>query len=110
MDKKLGWGYDTASIVTVTGGPHASFEYNSLMTSSDIDIVVRFEAEETILDLWEAINHKYHDLTKIEGIVVKVDGKVIATPIRPVIENIDRLEFPPRSLYPAIERYMALQQ
>lgn len=95
------------SIVTVAGGPHASFEYNSLMTSSDIDIVVRFEAEETILDLWEAINHKYHDLTKIEGIVVKVDGKVIATPIRPVIENIDRLGFPPRSLYPAIERYMA---
>ncbi len=93
-------------IPVIVGGPHPSFMYEEAI-SNGADIVVRGEGEITTLELIKTIEKKGLDsdsLKNIKGIAFRKNGKIIATPPRPIIRNLDELPWPARHLLP-MDRY-----
>jgi len=89
-------------IITVIGGPHVTFAaVETLIEAPWIDIVVRGEGEQTMLDI---VGGK--KLDHIDGIAFRSDG-VQLTPDRALLEDLDGLPPPARHLFP-LSRYHAL--
>lgn len=90
--------------VTVIGGPHVTFwDENALQECPSLDVVVRKEGENTLLELVQRLEEgkSYHDIL---GITCRKNGKAIKTPDRPYIENLDDLPYPAFHLFP-IEQF-----
>ncbi len=82
------------------GGPHATFADSEILTTEKaVDVIVRGEGEETILEL-----AKQAPLGDIRGISFRRNGAVIQTPNRPFIQNLDALPRPAYKYLP-IEKY-----
>ncbi|MFH1996804.1 MAG: radical SAM protein [Candidatus Omnitrophota bacterium] len=78
----------------VLGGPHASGEPElTLKECRDIDIVVRGEGEFTLLDIAQN-----RPLNEIAGITYRDGERLLSTPDRELIKNIDDLPLPARHL------------
>ena len=90
--------------LVVLGGPHATFmDEQVLSEDKSIDIVVRGEGEETLLDLTQNVsNHK--NLNKIEGITYRNNGNIVRTSNRTYIQNLDELPRPAYKFFP-LEKY-----
>jgi anaerobic magnesium-protoporphyrin IX monomethyl ester cyclase len=84
------WKSDVKIIV---GGIHAAILYEQLLNNFPIDTIVIGEAEETFIELLNAISNK-KNLKEIKGIAYKENGKVIKTPERELLKNLDSLPFP----------------
>jgi anaerobic magnesium-protoporphyrin IX monomethyl ester cyclase len=80
----------------ILGGPHATFMDKEILNENpDVDIIVRGEGEQTLLELANTIpktNTKH--LHKIKGITFRKNGQIIRTPNRPLIQNLDELPRP----------------
>jgi anaerobic magnesium-protoporphyrin IX monomethyl ester cyclase len=88
-------------IVTLVGNHYATFNAERILRKqSSIDIVVRGEAEETIVDLAKHLQAG-DGLLQVKGIAFRKDGKVVSTPERPLLKNLDLLPFPNRKLLSA---------
>jgi radical SAM superfamily enzyme YgiQ (UPF0313 family) len=95
-----------AGIVTIMGGPHATFCGNKILASHpELDIVVLGEGEQTVVELAEVI-HNRDDLQYVNGILYRHGTQIHATPLRPHMD-IDQLPDPSRHLLP-LGRYRAL--
>jgi anaerobic magnesium-protoporphyrin IX monomethyl ester cyclase len=79
-------------IVTMIGGPHPTFMYDEILRDTDnhADFVLRGEAEATLVDLIAAVATGTAD--EVKGIAFLRDGKVVTTPMRPHIADLDTLE------------------
>ncbi len=86
-------------VITIAGGHFFSWMVDYSLNSFPIDIIVRFEGEETIVNLIEAIRDKV-DLSNIRGIAYKDNSQIIKTPLRSLIEDLDSLPFPAYDLMP----------
>jgi anaerobic magnesium-protoporphyrin IX monomethyl ester cyclase len=81
-------------VVTVLGGIHPTFMYAQVLSESPtIDYIVRGEGEEIVVELLKAIEAgtDKQDRRNIQGLAFLEDGKLVATPARPVIEDLDTL-------------------
>ena len=88
--------------MVVIGGPHATFmDEQVLAEEKSVDIVVRGEGEETLLELAQNVSNP-QALKKIEGITFRNNGEIVRTPSRPYIQNLDEL---PRPAY----KYFSLE-
>lgn len=67
------------------------------------NIVCHGEGEITILEIIEYLNKK-RPLSEVKGISYIQDGRIIRNPAQPLINDLDSIPFPDRSLYP-IEKY-----
>jgi radical SAM superfamily enzyme YgiQ (UPF0313 family) len=91
------------------GGPHATFlPTETLAECPELDAVVIGEGEETVVDLVRSfLPADTQWLERIRGIVFrKKEGdteRVVVTPPRPLIQNLDTLPFPARHLVPYSE-------
>jgi len=86
--------------VVVLGGPHATFMDSQVLSEyPDVDIVVRGEGEETLLEL---LSHLFDsgDLQTVSGISFRKNGQIIRTPNRPFIQNLDELPRPAYQYFP----------
>jgi anaerobic magnesium-protoporphyrin IX monomethyl ester cyclase len=86
--------------LTVLGGHLITFlDEKALQECASLDIVVRKEGENTMLELAErvAAGKNYYDML---GITCRKDGKIVRNPDRPYIEDLDSLPFPARHLWP----------
>jgi radical SAM superfamily enzyme YgiQ (UPF0313 family) len=105
MTTKFGSVLKTAEIVkkwgpkypVIVGGPHATILPEQVLKSENIDIVVRGEGEETILELIQALKVK-RTLYGIKGISFKDNNAIIHNPDRQWILNLDEIPFPARDL------------
>jgi radical SAM superfamily enzyme YgiQ (UPF0313 family) len=82
------------------GGHFPSLSYQqTLELVPELDSVVRFEGETTLLELTDAISigKNWHE---IQGIAYRHDQQVIATPARPLVEDLDQLPYPERNYEP----------
>ena len=80
------------------GGHFPSLSYErTLQLVPELDSVVRFEGEETLLELADCLSTSgdWHEIT---GIAYRRDGSTIATPMRHLIDDLDSLPYPVRSL------------
>jgi anaerobic magnesium-protoporphyrin IX monomethyl ester cyclase len=86
--------------VTIAGGPHVTFwDDHALEECPELDIVVRREGEDTLLELVQKIEAE-QNYADVLGITCRKDGKIVKNPDRPYIEDLDSLPFPARHLWP----------
>jgi anaerobic magnesium-protoporphyrin IX monomethyl ester cyclase len=81
-------------VVTVVGGQHFTvLAEESLQAYPEIDVIVRGEGEETLVELTKAVSDG-HPFSAVNGISFKNNGQIIHNSPRPLIENLDSLPFP----------------
>jgi anaerobic magnesium-protoporphyrin IX monomethyl ester cyclase len=82
--------------VTMIGGPHVTvLDKRTFTESSDVDIVVRGEGEQTMLELARLVsNGNLRSLSEVAGITFKKNGQVFRTTNRSFLEDIDVLPYP----------------
>ena len=117
-----GWwqtAYEAASAVksvdkdikTALIGLHPSAKPHESLAEPNIDFVVIGEPELTVQELANVLEKgKPEDLKKVKGLGFTLNGEVIITPPRPVIEDLDSLPFPARHLLPMKELFAAVKQ
>lgn len=94
--------------VTIAGGPHVTFwDDHALEDYPELDVVVRREGENTLLELVQRIEAG-KDHGNVLGTTLRVNGKIVRNPDRPYIEDLDSLPFPARHLWP-MERFRELE-
>jgi radical SAM superfamily enzyme YgiQ (UPF0313 family) len=82
------------------GGHFPSLSYEqTLELVPELDSVVRFEGEATLVELADAISTG-KDWRNIHGIAYRRDGQVIATTARALVEDLDQLPYPERNYEP----------
>jgi magnesium-protoporphyrin IX monomethyl ester (oxidative) cyclase len=84
----------------IMGGPHATFMYEEAL-SNGVDVVVRGEGEITTLELVNVISRhglNTEALRGVLGLAFKEGGRVVVTPDKPLIQNLDTLPPPARHL------------
>jgi radical SAM superfamily enzyme YgiQ (UPF0313 family) len=94
--------------LTVLGGPHVTFwDREALHECPSLDIVVRKEGENTLLELVQRLEagESYYDVI---GITCRKEKEIIRNPDRPYIESLDELPFPARHLWP-LERIRKIE-
>jgi len=80
-------------LTIVLGGAHATLlPEEALAAAPEIDIIVRGEGEETIIELLRALEHK-QPLDNVSGISYRGDGKAISTAARSTTIDLDSLPF-----------------
>ncbi|HYZ62647.1 MAG TPA: radical SAM protein, partial [Acetobacteraceae bacterium] len=82
------------------GGHYPSLCHEELLANfPEIDSVVRYEGEETLIELVDrlASGSEWRD---IAGIAYAQDGAVVATPTRPLVQDLDSLPLPLRPYEP----------
>ena len=70
--------------IVVWGGVHASILPEQVLAEPSIDVVVLFEGDEALVDLYEHLD----DLSKVRGIAFRQDGQVVRTEPRPLIPDL----------------------
>jgi radical SAM superfamily enzyme YgiQ (UPF0313 family) len=84
------------------GGHFPSLSYQqTLELVPELDSVVRFEGEITLVELVDAISTG-GEWRGVHGIAHREDGQVIVTPARALVENLDQLPFPERNYQPQV--------
>jgi radical SAM superfamily enzyme YgiQ (UPF0313 family) len=82
------------------GGHFPSLSYQqTLEIIPELDSVVRFEGESTLVELTDAVSTG-RDWRDIQGIAYVRDQKTIATPARHLLEDLDQLPYPERNYEP----------
>jgi anaerobic magnesium-protoporphyrin IX monomethyl ester cyclase len=86
--------------LTIIGGSHVTFwDEKALQECPELDIVVRREGENTLLDIVQKTEAgKSFDDTL--GITCRKNSQIIRNPDRPYIENLDEIPFPAIHLWP----------
>jgi len=81
-------------IVTVVGGQHfSSTDVESLSSFPEIDFIVRGEGERTLVELIDSVREK-GDPGKVNGISFRNNDKIVQTPPRDLIQDLDSLPYP----------------
>lgn len=83
-------------IVIFYGGCHASFTIKTTFKEVPIDIIIKKEGEETIVELLKFYIRKESDLKFISGIAYKTSNGIVETPERILIKNLDTIPIPDR--------------
>ncbi len=83
----------------IVGGGLGSSIPEICLNKMKADIIVIGEGENTILDMLKTLLIK-KDLSKVKGIAFKKNGRVIRTPLRERIKNLDELPLPAWNLFP----------
>jgi anaerobic magnesium-protoporphyrin IX monomethyl ester cyclase len=82
------------------GGHFPSLSYqHTLELVPELDSVVRFEGELTLLELVEKLS-ACEDWRYVQGIAYRSDSQVIANPLRPLVSNLDLFPHPERDFQP----------
>lgn len=93
LSKKLKNG-----VTVVFGGVHPSMMPDAVIKNDAVDVVVTGEGEETAGELFDELSKPEPRLAAIKGIYFKSGGKIITTPARPFINDLDTIPFPDRTL------------
>jgi len=110
--------------VTILGGPHLTLMPDESMQHPEVDLVVRGEAETTIIEVMDALNEDAGDLADgpsgtrrftsptwgdILGLSYRNgDGEIVHNELRPLPKDIDGIPWPAYDLF-KIDRYTNLQ-
>lgn len=85
-------------VMVAVGGIHPTlWKERCFDECGSLDIVVYGEGETTIRELAERIDHSA-SLADVKGIVYRDNGTIVTTPPRSLVEDIDTLPFPDRSV------------
>jgi anaerobic magnesium-protoporphyrin IX monomethyl ester cyclase len=94
------------SALIVLGGPHVTVLHEqTLAEAPQVDIIVRGEGEETLLELANLVSqHNLDSLHRVNGITFRKNGQIARTKDRNFIQDLDQLPFPAYKYFP-LTRY-----
>ncbi len=97
--------------LTLMGGPHVTvMDEQTLSENPEVDIVVRGEGEQTMLELARLVSDgKLKNLGEVAGITFRKNGKIFHNPDRPFIKDIDSLPLPAHKHF-EVTRYRILNR
>ena len=77
--------------LTLMGGPHVTvLDQEAVTESSNLDVVVRGEGEQTMLELARLVSEgNLKNLSQVQGITFKNNNQIIQTPTAPSWHDID---------------------
>lgn len=93
-------------ITVVLGGPHAHIFPEETLALPGVDFVIKGEGEIPFFLLLEALEGR-GELSAVKGLAYRQDGQVINNLVGDLIENLDELPVPDRTLLP-VEKYGSL--
>ena len=116
-----GWWKSTSEVVAsikqinkdvtiVLNGLHPSTRPNECLANSNIDFVVIGEPEQTMSELVDVLEKNRGNVKNVKGIGFAEKEKIVITPPRPPIENLDSLPFPARHLLPMNTYFEAVKE
>ncbi len=86
------------NLILIFGGYYATFNADRILRKyPSVDIIVKGEGENTIVELVDALKRK-SNLKDVQGIAYRDGNDIFSTPDRPLIKDLDSLPFPDRSL------------
>jgi hypothetical protein len=91
-------------IIVIVGGCHPSMVGPDVLNCSDIDVGVKGEGENTIVELLNRIDAR-KKFDSIQGIVYRKDGQIVETAPREFIIDLDSLCFPHESASEVLKDY-----
>lgn len=95
------------AVITIMGGPHVSFApRRSLRECPWADVILRGEAEVTVVELARALDAKV-DLGCVAGLTYRTEDGIRSTPDRPSVMDLQGIPSPCWDLLP-LARYRAL--
>ena len=86
------------SVPIIAGGPHVSALPEYVLQNENIDMVCIGEGEEAFAELLAKME-KGSDIYDTQNIWFKKNGRIIKNDLRDLIQNLDRLPFPDKSLF-----------
>ena len=87
-------------ILTMIGGCHVTFwDDKALEECPELDLVVRGEGEQTMLELAERVQAG-KSFGDVLGTTCRENGKITRNPVRPPIDNLDDIPYPAYHLMP----------
>ena len=89
----------------ILGGAHATIDHKNLIKLDEIDAVVRSEGEVTFKEVVFTLYNKT-GFENVAGLTWKMQGQIHVNSNRPLIEDINALPIPDRSLIP-YKKYLA---
>jgi len=110
----------THGAVTILGGPHPTLLPDESIQRPEVDLVVRGEGEDTIIEIASNLQPPTSNLqspqlferavwSRITGLSFRDEsGEIVHNPPRPLRKNLDSIPFPAHHLF-KIERYTNLQ-
>jgi len=81
----------------ILGGPHPTF-FPEVIHEPWVDMICLGEGEFALLELADRLD-KGQDISSIRNLWVKKDGRIYKNNLRHLIENLDEIPFPDRTLY-----------
>lgn len=108
MSGEKSWLYSTVKVIkenysgfektmVVVGGPLATFT-PEIVENPYIDMACRGEGELVIAEIADKVS-KNRECKEIKNTWVKYDNKIYKNNLRPLIQNLNKLPFPDRSIY-----------
>lgn len=88
----------------ILGGPHASAVPQAAKFSC-FDFTVLGEGEETLTELVSKVKKDKTNFKKVKGLAFLAGRKLVITPPRPYLKNLDQLPFPAWDLMPPATAY-----
>lgn len=82
-----------SDIITIMGGPHATYMNEQILEHVPVDYIVMREGEYTTLELVQKLE-KEKPVKKIKGISFKNGKKIVTTEPRGIIRDLDSLPLP----------------
>lgn len=82
----------------IVGGAHAILNPEEIFKTKAVDFVCNGEGEYSLLELCNALNQK-QPVNTIAGIWSRQDDKIVKTPNRPLISDLDQLPFADRTIF-----------
>ena len=93
-------------IPVVVAGSDAT-DHPALYLDGGACVVIAGEGEVTLVRVIDALRRDRTPLARIEGVVVRDDGRVLRTPARPIMRDLDAVPWPAWDLVD-VERYRAV--
>ena len=94
-------------IITIAGGAHPTVMPELVLSDTKVDYVILGEGERTIVDLVRSIEGE-HDISGLDGVGYRSNGRLIILPKTKFIEDLDSLPFPAMHLL-NMEKYFGLK-
>jgi anaerobic magnesium-protoporphyrin IX monomethyl ester cyclase len=96
--KWVNWIKEEADIFTICGGAHATLDPQGAMEQASLDAVCLGEGEEALAELCADLEEG-RDHSRVASLWVRVGNELRRNPVRPLIEDLDTLPMPDRSIF-----------
>jgi len=81
-------------LLVVAGGPHPTADPRDVLRRCPADLVAIGEGETLLAEIVEKVSHRDFDFRHTPGLALRDGDRVVLTPRRPVVENLDSLPPP----------------